>query len=79
MSIPDEDVPLAGEPPLVELPEPEVPLAPMPPETTTIPDPEVPLAGVPQTGDNAGGFYALMALAACGLVVLNLRKKENEI
>ena len=79
VSIPDEDVPLAGEPPLVELPEPEVPLAPMPPETTTIPDPEVPLAGVPQTGDNAGGFYALMALAACGLVVLNLRKKENEI
>jgi len=79
VSIPDEDVPLAGEPPLVELPEPEVPLAPMPPETTTIPDPEVPLAGVPQTGDNASGFYALMALAACGLVVLNLRKKENEI
>ena len=75
--IEEPDVPLAELPPEVEIPEPEVPLAGQPPVTTTIPEPEVPLADVPMTGDASGLWYALMGLAACGLVVLNLRKKEE--
>ena len=77
MIIEEPDVPLAELPPEVEIPEPEVPLAGQPPVTTTIPEPEVPLADVPMTGDASGLWYALMGLAACGLVVLNLRKKEE--
>lgn len=75
--IEEPDVPLAELPPEVEIPEPEVPLAGQPPVTTTIPEPEVPLSDVPMTGDASGLWYAVLGLAACGLVVLNLRKKEE--
>ena len=77
-------------PPLVEDPDPEdpgevdigdgdTPLVDNPDEKDPgeeIPDEETPKTDVPQTGDFSKVWYAVLILSACGLVLLNLKRRK---
>ena len=71
--IPDENPPLTDlpdeNPPLVDLPDEQPPLI-------DIPDEDTPLIDIPQTGDFSKVWYAAFILSACGLVLLNLKRRR---
>ncbi len=61
----------------VEIEEEEVPLG-QNEETVTIEEEEVPLAGSPKTGDPTILYAALCAVSGAGVVMLSLKKKEEQ-
>jgi hypothetical protein len=84
---PDPEVPTPGVPKtpeeVIELEEPEVPLAKVPGEPEEpeeeIPDEDVPLADVPKTGDdsNAQVWLALALASLCGMALVARKSDEN--
>ena len=77
VDIPDEEPPLAEEPPVVEIPNEEPPLAEWPP-VVDIPEEDVPMADVPQTGDISLVWYATTVVSATGLALLLISNKKKE-
>ncbi len=76
VDVPDPDVPLAPRPST-----PTKPVAPKPPVTTVeveIPDEDVPLADVPNTGDGTGLWCVLGLMAGAGLAYLFLEEKKRQ-
>ncbi len=80
--VPTPDVPKTPEE-VIELEDPEVPLADMPGEPeepeVEIPDEDVPLADVPKTGDgsNAQLWLALALASLCGMALVGRKSDEN--
>lgn len=66
------------EPPIIDIPEEQPPLAPPAPPVVDIPDENPPLAEVPKTGDSFAVYAVLTALSGMGLTALGLKKKEEE-
>ena len=69
------------EPPIIDIPEEQPPLAPPAPPAppvVDIPDENPPMAEVPKTGDSFAVYAVLTALSGMGLTALGLKKKEEE-
>ena len=65
---------------VIELEDPEVPLAPGPKEPEEeIPEEDVPLADVPKTGDesNTQLWLALALMSLCGMAFVGRKSDEN--
>ena len=69
------------EPPIIDIPEEQPPLAPPAPPAppvVDIPDENPPMAEVPKTGDSFAVYAVLTALSGMGLTALGLKKKEED-